>query len=335
MVVVNFYFIHAKWLKDRQKVIDNFTKIIRKYIFRTVKIGTINVIEEMDPEAIDHEFIKQNVNYTPFTEPNLVNYNGFLRNMHINQLSNVMKHYKAYESIKSASDDEIHIILEDDIIFEEKMCFLLEKLVRNIPVKHDLIFLGLPTNKEIKDRNNIAFQNTSELMKIIPYCDSYVISKEAATKLHENFLPIKFIMNFQLSYLMDKLDLSGQLVYPNIFMDGSKVGAFVSHLNPNNVLMFNNDYNNVRNILSKTEITPEEDALLNKIFNASPLSGHPDFSYLKAKYLVHVGNYIEAKKCYEKTYNMYKDKKTIINHESFFLKDYIRLFKHLQTDIEL
>ena len=337
MVVVNFYFIHAKWLTDREKVINDFKRNISKFSFRSIKIGKIDIIQDFDPNDINSETIQKNVNYNPVKEQNLVIYNNFLKNLHIHQLSNSLKHFKVYEKIiKESNDDptEINIVLEDDILYEERIFISLEKVIRQLPVSFDLIFLGLPTNVEVRNKSDIFFQNTSEVFKILPYCDSYIISKEAAKKLYESYMPCKFLTNIQLSYLIDKYQLKSQLVAPNIFMDGSKFGLYSSSLNPNNSLMFNGEYNALKALLSKEQLSDEEQTGINQLFKSSAIAQNPDFCYLKAQFFTKIGQYKEAQQCYEETYNKYKMLNTIINHESQFLKDYIRIYKHLQHDVD-
>lgn len=340
MVVVNFYFIHAKWLSDREKIISDFKRNIKKFSFRSIEIGDINVIEDYDPVDINSDIVQKYVDYSQLIDPHLALYNGFLKNLHVHQLSNVLKHFKAYEKIIASLDNksrdtssDINIILEDDIIYEERVFILMEKLIRKLPVDFDFIFLGLPTNIQIKNKNDIELQNTQDVFRILPYCDSYIINNNTAKKLHEHFMPCKFLGNIQLSFLIDKLKLKSQLVVPNIFMDGSKFGSHVSTLNPNNVLMFNNEYNVLKSVLDKDELSEQDIINTDKLLNNSQIAKHPDFGYLKSKYLTKIKNYEDAKKSYEDTYNIYKNFNTILNHESLFLKDYIRIFKYLQTDI--
>jgi GR25 family glycosyltransferase involved in LPS biosynthesis len=265
-------------------------------------------------------------------------YNNFLKNLHVHQLSNSLKHFKVYEKIAKSpeTDDsltELNIILEDDILYEERVFISLEKMARDLPANFDLVFLGLPTNIEIKNKNEVVFQQTKDIFKVLPYCDSYVISRSAAKKLYENYMPCKFLTNIQLSYLIEKLDLKALLVAPNIFMDGTKFGMFASSVNPNNVLMFNNDYNAVKTLIAKEVLSDQEKTMLIQLLKSSTIAQHPDFCYLKGQYLTKTGDFSEAQKCYEETYKKYKALNTIVNHESMFLKDYIRLFKHLQSDL--
>jgi GR25 family glycosyltransferase involved in LPS biosynthesis len=337
MVVVNFYFIHAKWLADREKIINDFKRNIKKFNFQSIEVGNINVIEDYDPVDINSDIIQKHVDYSQLIDPHLAVYNGLIKNLHVNQLSNVLKHFKAYEKIsQSIKDDssDINIILEDDIIYEERVFILMEQLIRKLPVDFDFIFLGLPTNIPSKNKNDIELQNTQDVFRILPYCDSYIINNNTAKKLYEQFMPCKFLGNIQLSFLIDKLKLKSQLVVPNIFMDGSKFGAHVSTLNPNNTLMFNGEYNTLKSVIDKDDISEQDIINTDKLLNTSQIAQHPDFGYLKAKYLTKLKKYEIAKKCYEDTYNIYKNFNTILNHESSFLKDYIRLFKYLQPESE-
>jgi GR25 family glycosyltransferase involved in LPS biosynthesis len=341
---LNIFIISASWLKDRQRVITEFQKQIQKYFFKNIKTTTIKVITEYDPNDITGELIQKSVNYTHFKEEDDLKddnkstsftfYNQFIKNMHLFQLSCVLKHTKAIEHIvNNSGDDDINLILEDDIVYQESMCMMLEKVMESLPSDYDIAFLGLPTNKAIKDRNEIGYQNTSEIFKVLPYNDSYIISKTAAKKLYDSFLPIKFTYNIQLSYLIDKLALKTVLCLPSIFIDGSKLGMFLSTLTPNNALLFNNDYMQTKNILDNKkdlELTEEETNKLDKTFAESPIKNHPDFLHLRANYLTKQKKYKEAEGVFEEGLKIYSTNSCVVNHESLYLKDYIRLYKNMQ-----
>lgn len=334
MVNVHIYFIHAKWLQDRQRVITELKKHLNKFKFTGINIQTMQTIEDYDPEVIDSDLVKQHVNYTQLQDSGLAPlYNQCFKNLHVHQLSNALKHAKAIELAAKNPAEDINIILEDDLIFEERMCISIEKIVRKLDIDFDLVFLGLPTNKEVKNKTDVAFQNTNEVFKIIPYCDSYIVSNKAAKMMADKYKPIKFLNNIQLSYMIDSLKLKSQLVVPNIFMDGTKYGTFISSLNGANGLVFNNEYNVAKALVSKDNLIPAEQQNLENVLTNSGLRNHPDFCHLKAIYLVKQEKYQEAKAVFEETYQKYKTANSILNHESSFLKDYIRVFKHLQTDV--
>lgn len=341
---LNVYILHANWLKDRQRVVEEFQKQIQKYFFKDIKQTKIQVITDFDPNDINGELIQRTVNYAHYKEEDDIKednkttsitfYNQFIKNMHLFQLSNVLKHLKALEFImKNSSDDDINIILEDDIVYQEKMCMTLEKVFDSLPSDYDMVFMGLPTNRQIKNPDDITYQNTSEVFRVLPYCDSYIVSKNAATKLYNNFLPIKFTSNLQLSSLIEKLSLKTVLCIPSIFIDGSKFGLFLSTLTPNNALLFNADYMQSKQLLDTkkdVELTSEEIEKLEKIFETSPIKNHPDFMHVKAQYLVKQNKFTEAEAVFEAALKIYQANSCVVNHESAFLKEYIKLFKELQ-----
>jgi len=330
---LNIYFIHAQWLKDRERVITEFQKLITKYTFKNIKTVKVRVITDYDPNEINAEIIGKTVNYEPIkNDEKLGFYNGMMKNLHIFQLSNALKHYKALEEIsKNSNDDDINIILEDDILYEDKVCMMIEKLIADLPEKYNIMFLSLPNNlDEARKKQGIKHQNTNELFRVLPYCDSYMVSKEAATILYDNYLPIKYINNIQLSYVIEKIKLQTLIVLPNIFMDGSKYGLFLSVLNPNNVLLFNNDYMKLKSLILKPELNNEEKKEIMKIFETSMIANNPDMMHLKALYNINQKKYKEAESIFENALKVYQAYNCVVNHESSFLKDYIRLYKHLQ-----
>lgn len=337
---LNIYFIHASGLKERERVISELQKQVQRYHFKNVKQVKIKTITEYEPQDIHGEVIQRSVNYTHFKQEDetkentkqYVHYNQFIKNMHLFQLSNALKHYKALEYIANSSDNDINIVLEDDVVYEEKVCLLLDRLMTNLPSDYDMIFLGLPGNKEIKNKNQIQYQSLSEVFKMLPYTDSYLISKQAAKKLYDDFLPIKFVGNIHFSYMLEKHNLKPLICLPNIFIDGSKYGMFLSVLNPNNVLMFNNDYMRVRGIVQKEDdLTKTEIESIEDMIKKSPVQSHPDFMYLKAQFLQKQKKYKEAEAVYETAINIYTSNNCIVNHESIFLKDYIKLYRYLQV----
>ena len=214
------------------------------------------------------------------------------------------------------------------MLYEERLCEQLEQLVKDFdPSKHELVFLGLPSNIDAK-KNNVRFQNTKEVLKVLPYCDSYMVSKACAKNLHKNYLPIKFVNNVQLSYVLEKSKTDSFLVVPNIFMDGTKYGMFLSTLSPNNQLIFNNEYMQVKQQLANPANLPN--ANLEKIFKESPLSMHPDFNFLYAQYLVACKRYAEANDVFENSLKVYLANNCVVNHETQFLKEFIRVNKYTQ-----
>lgn len=337
---LNIYFIHGKWLADREKVITEFQKLVTKYSFKNIKTVKVRTITDYDPSDINSDIIGKFVSYeqnkdedpTVADDKKLSFYNNLMKNLHIFQLSNALKHYKALQEISqdNTADDDINIILEDDILYEDKICMTLDKLFTELDKSYGIVFLGLPSNIDMKKREGIKYQNTKEVFRILPYCDSYIISTAAAKILYENYLPIKYINNIQLSYVIEKTNINSVIALPNLFMDGSKFGLFLSVLNPNNALLFNNDYMKIKMLLSKESISDDEKKDIEKTLKESMVISHPDMMALNALYQIQNKNYKEAETIFENALKIYQGYNCILNHESGFLKDYIRLYKYLQ-----
>jgi GR25 family glycosyltransferase involved in LPS biosynthesis len=334
MKKLNIYFIHAKYMKERESVIENFKIALKKHRFSNVVISSVNVIDDYDPDKIDMQIIRDYVSYEKITDTKTEFYNQLLRNMHVNQLSNTLKHRHALELIsKNSNDSEINMILEDDILYEERMCYNLDRLLGSLQSKHQIVFLGMPTTSENVDKSSYVFQDTHELFKVLPFCDSYIVSSSVASKLIGMYKPIKFVNNIQLSYIADTLDVSTVQCIPNIFIDGSKYGMFLSKMNANNPLIFNNDYNELRSLVSKDNPTNEDKKKVDKLLLKTPIKNNPDFIHQECLYHMKNEDYTKAKSRYEFAYNTYMSNGCVLSSESAFLKDYIRCFKYFQDDI--
>jgi hypothetical protein len=334
MKKLNVYFIHAKFIKEREQVIENFKKVLKKYRFRNIALGKFYVITEHDPDTIDQDIIAKFVNYEKIGESHVELYNQLLKNMHINQLSNTLKHMKALSLIaKNSSDNDLNLVLEDDILYEDKVCASFEKLVGFLPKAYDVVFLGLPVVNDTPDNSKYIFQETQKIFRVLPFCDSYIVSHSAAKAIAANYTPIKFVNNVQMSYVCEKIGITTLQSVPNVFIDGTKYGLFLSKLTPNNPLIFNNDFTTLRSIVGKEEINDTDHQTVKEILSKSAIKHNPDFIHMECAYHTRCKKYEKARERYETAYNTYMSNGCIINNESVFLRDYIRCHKFLQNDI--
>lgn len=331
---LNVYFIHAKTLKEREHVIQNVKTALKGHKFRNLSLSSFRVIDDFDPNDIDTQFIRENVSYSKIEETHVQQFNGYIKNLHINQLSNALKHRKALELIaKRSNDNEINLILEDDVLYEERFCASLDTLVSALPSSYDIVFLGMPTKTAPPKSDTYTFQDTRETFDVLPFCDSYIISHSACKALVPHYSPIKFCNNVQLSFMCYKLGLTTLQSVANIFIDGSKYGMFLSKLNTNNPLIFNNDFTTLRTIISREHMNEESKNEVLKILSTTPLKHNPDFLHLECLFHIKNKDYEKARQKFEEAYNVYAANGCTLSHDSAFLRDYIFLHKHLQKDI--
>jgi GR25 family glycosyltransferase involved in LPS biosynthesis len=318
---LNIYVVHVKTLAHRKVTCEKL-----KSLFENHPNVTFEYITDNDPVDIKTENIRKYINYEPLKEEELKPYNSLLKNLHLNNLSNNLKHYQALE--KAASSNKLSLILEDDVIFNDSVPQQLQTAIQNMPQNVDMLFLGLPAMKETSE----SFQNVTETFPVIPCCDSYLITPTCARKLYDAYLPIKFATNIQLSVLFRKLALNVMSLIPNIFVDGTKFGLYYSTLEVNNRLIFNQEYVKLAKLINeKNTFDEEEIQTINKLFVEVKLKTNPEFYYLKALFETKIGNVEFAKYIYQYTLYLYESNGSVINSQSHFLKDYLRIFKHLQT----
>lgn len=335
---LHVYVVHASNLYERRKVIDELRKNLGKYNFTNVKVGDIDVITSHDAASIPGEFIQKNVDYSQLkTEGEMTPiFNSLIRILHINNISNALKHHEALSKIAKGSEDDIHMVIEDDVLFEQRMCMLLDRAIGKFSSSHGVLFLGMPNNEEVTNPNVINVKECKQVFKVLPYNDSYFIRPATAKQLVEKFFPLKFYTNIHMSYLMEMANITMYQTVPNIFIDGSKYGMYLSTLMVNNDLVFNRDYMFLKSLIGKepSTITLDEKKTADKLITESQIANNPDFLTVVGKYIRHVKN--DSKKTrdiYQKAYDAYLKNGCVINNESIFLRDYINLHVHLQPDI--
>lgn len=340
---LNVYIIHAEHLVERRRVIDDIKKNLAKYSFSKLKVNEIITITAHDPSGLTADKIKEIVNYTPLqTEDEAIKvYNGLTRVLHVNNVSNALKHFEALQKIAADPDpDIVHMVLEDDVMFEPKMCMLLDKAVGQIASNTELgaevVFLGMPNNEAISNSNQVTIKDSKAIFKVLPYNDSYIITPRLASKLAKEYMPIKFYTNIHLSYLLEKMKIPISQTVPNLFVDGTKFGMFLSTQVVNNDLVFNREFMFLKNVLGKApdQITSEDKTTIERLIKEGQLAGNPDFLCLVGKYYQEVKKeYRKARDIYQTAYDMYEKNGSIINNESLFLRDFISIHANLQTDI--
>lgn len=325
--VVDIHIIHSKTLTQRDKSVENIIAKIKSHDYLNLKLGEFHIVQSNDPDDIHLNTIQQIIDYSSIQDVALASFNQFTKNIHINQLSHTLKHLDTLQKI-SKSDKDLHIVLEDDVLFAEDICSKLDDLFKQIDPKiHNLTLLGIPSSNADEIASSSIELIPCEEKAIIPVMESYIVTKHAAEILSTGFLPIKFTTMIQMNYILQKTGVKSYRSSKSIFVNGSKYGTFVSSLNPNNTLVFNQDYMTVYTMLQNNSF---DDAKVLQIYENSSIKMSPDLMYLVGKYWSQRKDYKKAQELFQQAYNTALMNGAIVNHESVLLKDFIRLQKHLQ-----
>lgn len=328
---LHIYIIHAATLPDRKDNIDKLRLQLAQNPSPQFELAGFHMIDAHDPGQITAETVKTSVNYTQIPVENPLAYlNVYMKNMHVNQLSNALKHFKAIEMIAAAEDDEaIHIVLEDDVVYDSKLVARLERVFTIMDGReHGFVLLGLPAPHKVEDAKLLPLHTS---FRVMPVVDSYIIHRDVAKKVMSMCMPIKFMTNVHLDYVLKTKKVNIYQSAPNVFLDGSKYGTCVSSQGANNTLLFNSEYVAMKTIVEKEKLVETDDKTAQVLIDTSVVKQHPDFRYLVAKYLTKKQQYKEAHAVYVETYNALLRRSCVVNHDSLLLKDFIRLYSKLQN----
>lgn len=254
---IDIYIIKSDHLKLRNKYLENTLERIRK-IMKDNNYKT-NIYNITKPTAED---IENNINdYNKYI--NLNNdeiddkeFKQLQTKFNYQQLSNLFKHKRAYEMIKDKTTNIKHnFIIEDDIILlendnETNFKDLIKKLHK---IDYDLLFTCciLNNNKKTLDYLLSTLNN-----KILQCKNSYFINKQTANNLYEYLNVIRFNIKLSISkYIFDnKNTIKSYVLNKPTILEGSKIGIFPTTINSNNLLIQNNYFIELINMLNDDKI---------------------------------------------------------------------------------
>jgi len=331
---LNIYIIASKHLTIRKKYLGNNIEHLKKLIQDigiTVKIFMINDYEYANIESSLSDYNKR-INYDIIKDSD----NDFLvhnKKLNINQISNIEKHRKAYELIKNNNNDELHLIIEDDILLStdyNKNISLLFKVIGKFE-KWDIIFTCVSNNND----ELIRLIDSRENFKILISKSSYLITSETASKLYDYFNVLNFQLKIGLSkFIYDNKDIKSFVLNKHTFLEGSKIGLYLSSTNTNNFLYQNSDFVILSNYVNRTSITSEDIITIENIYKNNQLNNNADFQHSLGLIYYKYGDYKTAKKYLIESVTNIKKNEGLIGNFSEILNNCINMHQYDQPDIE-
>jgi hypothetical protein len=169
----------------------------------------------------------------------------------------------------------------------------------------------------------------------LPCCDSYAVTAAAAARLVAALVPQRFATNVNLSWCLRSLELRAQLVAPNLFADGSKVGVYLSSIDVNNRLVWNPQFCRVEQLVNavrteKRALTPAERAELLELEASMRFKEHPDVAHLFAVFAASERRYAHAEAHFKHAMDLYDREMSLMGPKCQFLRDYMALYRHVQ-----
>jgi len=324
-MVLHIYVLHCEALTERTSCVES----IKRLETENPKKVKVEVITSYDPETVDIQEARSKISNDPYPEDHNPIYKKLVRPMNIPLLSNLYKHMEALQRISKGNEEDTYLVLEDDVMFSMNLPKQINSILDNLKNKEiewEIVFLGQPSMNQL-DTNTISFTDIAKDC-ILPCCESYLVHKRSASRLVENLIPYRFTTNIQLSYVIDRFQMKAFKIFPNIVGDGSKMGNYVSSINPNNVLIFNQIYKEVYMIIENSGQMTEDD--FNKALTILKTNTHtenPDILHLEGLLYKSRGNYDKAKEIFAKALENVKKNHGVLNNNSLFLRNYIDLYR--------
>jgi tetratricopeptide (TPR) repeat protein len=262
--------------------------------------------------------------------------------INLRQVSNTLKHRAALTRI-GASNQTPHelrfsLVVEDDALYTQNLRSLLARITRDAPADADIVFVSLPSPPS----EDLAFPALDALFRTPPACDAYLVTPRAAEAMARAMLPVRMPTPSHLHCVAHTLGLRMYVSSHNVFLDGSKIGAAVSSIQPNNLLIWNQPFCRLADSVAGSKADAslvtaalEEFALSSSSSpNGAQFAAHPDVWALHARCLRGLGRHEEALALFEKAYAAYVEGEAILDISSGFLREYMALFEHLQPDLQ-
>jgi len=331
---LNIYIITSKHLTIRKKYLGNNIEHLKKIIQDTgitIKVFMINDYEYTTIESSLNDYNKR-INYDVIkdSDSDFLNHN---KKLNINQLSNIEKHRQAYDLIRNNNDDVLHLILEDDILLSTDYNDNISLLFRAIKKfqKWDIIFTCVANNND----ELIKLIDSRENFKILISKSSYLITSDAASKLYDYFNVLNYQLKIGLSkFIFDNKDIKSFILNKHTFLEGSKIGLFLSSTNTNNFLYQNSDFVTLSSYVNKSSISKDDIFTVENIYKNNQLNNNADFQHSLGLIYYKYGDYKTAKKYLVESVTNIKKNEGLIGNFSEILNNCINMHQYDQPDIE-
>eukprot|EP00798_Chlamydomonas_sp_ICE-L_P026519 gene26519-17594_t len=148
------------------------------------------------------------------------------------------------------------------------------------PEDADVVFISLPS----PPTEDLSFPATGHALPHPSACDAYLVTPKAAEAMARAMLPVRLPTPIHLHYVANTLGLRMYVSSHNVFVDGSKIGAAVSTIQSNNLLIWNQPFCKLFDARKNSEGKPEAlNTAINEFVlslssspNGAQFAAHPD-----------------------------------------------------------
>ena len=309
--VFHLYVVHTPKLVLRQQRLQNTIAAIRELV--TSCQFEFRLIMVTKPEKVGVE-----------------EFDKAMMMLSVEELSNYEKHREVWKQVCTNAHQDIFMVIEDDTFMLPDTDSAFKEMIQHSEFgSHDVVALCLS-----KDPNATAmeFLNARDLVTVLPSKDAYFVSKRAAIILLEQTTTIRFSMRYQMSYVL-RSNPSLRVVYPSkrLFLEGSKIGMYPSSIHSNNMLIYNQEYMELFQLLSKEEVDVRN---VRAIYKRIQHLQSPDLMHLYGVLLFKGKQVKEAHEVLIDAIDTAKKQHGIVNFNSDILNNAINIHEFTQWDLD-
>lgn len=270
-------------------------------------------------------------------------YSKFQRALNPAELSNYERHRTALEVIQRGAATDYHLVLEDDIyilpIFEGAWRELLLQLREGrskLPADYFALFSmtqNIMTNEEEFHWKPYASHPLTETHPLIPSKEVYMVHPKVAAELYQYMTVVQCDMRQTLSrWMYSNMLGQGAICFPSkrLAFDGSKLGMFPSSIHANNLLIYNQEFMEMLQLMSQPEKKTRGNVL--RLYRAIERLNAPDAIHLYAVLMYQLGDFEEAGAAFKKAIEAMNAQGGFMSRGSEMLHNAIEFYKHSQKE---
>ena len=262
------------------------------------------------------------------------------------EISNYERHRTALQAISKASPTDFHFVLEDDVYiippFEAHWKAFFKYIKTLSAPSYPLVLFGIvkpPDASSGSPASGFTFQPyttlpLTEQQPLLPSKEMYLIHPSLAMTLYDAMEQIQYDTRHTFSrWLFEHTMFHDQVYIPThrLAFDGSKLGIFPSTIHPNNLLLFNQEFMEMLQLLSQS---PDKKTKPNiqRIYKSIDRLQSPDAQHLYAVLMYQIGDYEEANDYFKKAIESMIAQKGYLSRQSELLHNAIEFYKHYQKE---
>ena len=337
MKTLNVYAINTPNLVRRVNYFN--TTLSKLSVCASEKNLKVNIISIASPgtdiieKSID-EFNKR-VQYQKDTSPTAdEEFNKRIQPLNIHQISNIEKHRSALLKISQSFDDELHMILEDDVLIGDDYIGNLSELFNVLSQSNNWTWDVLFTCVADINSNPLSVGDSRKNFKFLANKSSYLIKPSTASQLYSHLHTFKHDLKTAISkFVWDNRDINSMVLNRHTLLEGSKVGLFPTSVNNSNFLFQNMAFVQIFNMLKNDVITQDMRQNAEKQYQTIEHFSSPDVLYIMGLMYFKTNNYDKCKEFMTRACNELKIQNGFVSKNSEILNKTIDIFKHQPDEV--